>query len=129
MGGEPSGYQEASYTRPVTVTRPLQLFAIRDSATITVTCTDISGEELAKFTLDADSKLDALLVLIRERVSRKFAAWTIISPSGDVLDDMRSDSDVKSVLFGEEEAQAGEAPTAEEEPPSAGAAPAPRQAR
>merc|ERR1712190_660481 len=50
------------------VTRPLQVFAAKDSATIVVTCADMIGDELAQFTLDAESDCRALLEVIREHI-------------------------------------------------------------
>merc|ERR1712080_516436 len=81
------------------VTRPLQVFAVKGSATIVVTGADMNGDELAEFTLDADSKFHALLELIREHIPKPaLGAWTIIAPGGDVLDETHADSEVKKVF-------------------------------
>lgn len=82
------------------VTQVLQLFAVRDAATINVQCVDINGVELAKFTLEADAKFSTLLDLIGGHVPT-WGKWTILSQHGDILDSRQANADVSALLVGE----------------------------
>merc|ERR1712117_449479 len=81
------------------VTRPLQVFAVMDAANIIVTCVNMAGDELARFTLNPDAKFHALLALVREHLPLQDRCWTLISPNGETLNESQSDLPV-DFLFG-----------------------------
>merc|ERR1739845_215187 len=83
------------FLEDASVTRPLQVFAVMESATIIVTCTNMGGDELATFTLEPDAKLQALLELVHEQLPLQAGCWTIISPTGERLDETQLTLDVK----------------------------------
>merc|ERR1711920_824795 len=77
------------------VTRPLQVFAVMDSAAISVMCVNMAGDELARFTLDPDAKFRLVFELVREHLPLQVGIWTIILPTGQIPDETQSDVSVK----------------------------------
>jgi len=79
--------------------RPLQVLAVMDSAAITVTCVSMGGDQLAALTLDGEATVSVLLASIRQQLPLETGAWSLVLPTGEILDEAQAEAEVR-VVFG-----------------------------